>query len=107
MQTAPGYAFAPYCSELAIRPSTPALMWLFSLVTLFAPPRMRQAADALRCQATWYRKSHPSFADALIMERKELWAQVQTFCGLPAQGDTIGVPRAFMERLPEAVCCAA
>jgi hypothetical protein len=29
------------------------------------------------------------------------------FCGLPAQGDTIKVPRAFVERLTEAVCCAA
>jgi hypothetical protein len=68
---------------------------------------MRQEADALRHLSTWYRKAHPTFADALIMVRKELWDQVQTFCGLPAQGDTTKVQRAFVERLTEAVCCAA
>jgi hypothetical protein len=56
----------------------------------------------------WYRKAHPTFADALASVRKELRAQEeQTFCGLPAQGDTIKVPRAFVERLTEAVCYAA
>jgi|SRR5215207_357898 len=102
-----GFETQMQCSELAIRPATPALIGLFSLVTLFADRRMRQAADALRRQATWYCRAHPAFADALIIVRKELCAQVQTFCGLPAQGDTIKVPRAFVERLTEAVCCAA
>jgi hypothetical protein len=39
--------------------------------------------------------------------RKELWAQEQTFCGSPVQTDTIKVPRAFMERLTDAICYAA
>jgi hypothetical protein len=94
-------------SSSCSQPATPALIGLFSLVTLFAHRRMRQEADALRRLATWYRKAHPTFADALIMVRKQLWAQVQTFCGLPAHGDTIKVPRAFVERLTETVCCAA
>jgi hypothetical protein len=94
-------------SDSAIRRTTPALMGLFSLVTLFAHRRMRQAAGTFRRQAGWYRKTHPTFADALASVRKELWAQERTFCGLPAQGDTIKVPRAFVERLTEAVCYAA
>jgi hypothetical protein len=94
-------------SELAIRRTTPALLGLFSLVTLFAHRRMRQAAGALR-QAAWYRKRHPTFSDALAMVRKELWAQEeQTFCGSPSATDTIKVPRAFVERLTDAVCYAA
>jgi hypothetical protein len=40
-------------SELAIRRTTPALLGMFSLVTLFAHGQMRQAAGALRCQAGW------------------------------------------------------
>jgi hypothetical protein len=94
-------------SEMAIRRTTPALLGLFSLVTLFAHRRMRQAAGTFRRRAGWYHKAHPTFADALAMVRKELWAQEQTFCGLPARSDTIKVPRAYLERLTEAVCYAA
>ena len=95
-------------SELAIRRTTPALMGLFSVVTLFAHGRMRQASGVFRRQAGWYQKAHPTFADALALVRKELWAQEeQTFYGSPAQIDTIKVPRAYVERLTDAVCYAA
>jgi hypothetical protein len=94
-------------SELAIRRTTPALLGLFSLVALFAHQRMRQAASTFRRQAAWYHKAHPTFADALALVRKELWAQEQTFYRSAAKTDTIKVPRVFMERLTEAVCYAA
>jgi hypothetical protein len=93
-------------SDTAIRRTTPALLGLFSLVTLCADGQMRRAAGALRRQAAWYRKRHPTFADALALVRKELWAAA-TFHGSPAQSDTIKVPRAYVERLTEAVCYAA
>src|ERR671911_1348882 len=93
-------------SELAIRRTTPALLGLFSLVSLFAHQRMRQSAGALRRQAAWYHKRHPTFADALALVRKELWAGA-TFHGSHAQSDTIKVPRAYVERLTDAVCYAA
>ena len=92
-------------SDLAIRRTTPALLGLFSLVTLFAHSRMTQAAGAFR-RTAWYHKSHPTFADALALVRKELWASA-TFYGSPAQTDTIKVPRALVERLTDAVCYAA
>jgi hypothetical protein len=47
---------------------------------------MAQAAGAFRRQAAWYHKRHPTFADALAMVRKELWASA-TFYGSPAQLD--------------------
>ena len=94
-------------SELAIRRTTPALLGLFSLVGLFAHQRMRQATSTFRRQAAWYHKAHPTFADALALVRKELWAQEQTFCGSQSATDTVKVPRAFVERLTEAVCYAA
>src|SRR5215217_1793545 len=94
-------------ADLAIRRTTPALLGLFSLVSLFAHRQMAQSAGALR-QAAWYRKRHPTFSDALAMVRKELWAQEeQSFYGSPAQSDTIKVPRAFVERLTDTVCYAA
>lgn len=92
-------------SDLAIRRTTPALLGLFSLITLFAYGRMRQTADAFR-QAAWYHKAHPTFADALALMRKELWAQ-GPFCGLPADTETVKIPKAFMERLTGALCYAA
>ena len=92
-------------SEMAIRRTTPALLGLFSLITLFADRRMRRAAAAFR-RAAWYHKRHPTFADALAMVRKVLWAGA-TFYGSPAQSDTIKVPRVYVERLTEAVCYAA
>ena len=95
-------------SEPAIRRTTPALLGLFSVVTLFAHQRRRQPAGAFRRQAAWYHKGHPTFADALASVRKELWAQEeQTFYGSAAETDTIKVPRAYVERLTDAVCYAA
>ena len=94
------------CSEMVIGRTTPALSGLYSVVTLFAHRRMRQATSALRRQAAWYHKRHPTFADALAMVRKELWASA-TFYGSAAQSETVKVPRAFVERLTDAVCYAA
>jgi hypothetical protein len=93
-------------SDLAIRRTTPALLGLFSLVTLFAHRRMRQACGAFR-QAGWCHKSHPTFADALALVRKELWAQETTFCGSPWKTDTVKVPRALIEHLIDALSYAA
>ena len=93
-------------SEMAIQRTTPALLGLFSLIALFAHQWMRQAAGTFRRQAAWYHKRHPTFADALALVRKELWAGT-TFYGSPAQSDAIKVPRAYVERLTETVCYAA
>ena len=94
-------------SEMAIRRTTPALLGLFSLIALFAHRWMRRAGT-FRRQASWYHKRRPTFSDALALVRKELWAQEErTFYGSPAETDTIKVPRAFVERLTDAVCYAA
>jgi hypothetical protein len=92
-------------SELAIRRTTPALLGLFSLVTLFAHQRMMQSMGADR-RAAWYLKTYPTFSDALALVRKELWAHA-TFCGSPADTDTVKVPRGFVAHLTETLCYAA
>ena len=94
-------------SELAIRRTAPALLGLFSLVTLLAHQHMTKSADSAR-QTAWYRKPHPTFSDALAQVRRQLWVQEQeTFRGSPQEVDTVKVPREFMERLTDAVCYAA
>jgi hypothetical protein len=64
-----------------------------------------QTAGAFR-RAAWYHKAHPTFADALALVRKELWAHA-TFRGSPSDTETVKVPKAFMERLTDALCYAA
>jgi DDE superfamily endonuclease len=93
-------------SDWAIRRTTPALLGLFSLVTLFAHRQRTQVADVFR-QVAWYHKAHPTFADALALMRKGLWAQEQSFCRSSADIETIKVPQVFMERLTDALCYAA
>ena len=92
---------------MAIRRTAPALLGLFSLVTLLAHQHMSKGAHSAR-QTAWYRKRHPTFSDALAQVRRQLWAQEQaTFRGSAQELDTVKVPREFMERLTDAVCYAA
>jgi hypothetical protein len=94
-------------SELAIRRTAPALLGLFSLVTLFAHQHMAKGADGVR-QTAWYRKTHPNFSDALAQVRRRLWEQERaTFRESPPETDMVKVPRAFVGRLTDAVCYAA
>jgi hypothetical protein len=92
-------------SELAIRRATPALLGLFSLVTLFAHRRRAWAACGVR-QAAWYPKARPTFADALALLRRELWAQAIS-CTSTGQADVVKVPRSLVDRLTESLCYAA
>ena len=101
-----GFESQRHWSKRAIQRTAPALLALFSLVALFAHQRMAQGLDIVR-QTAWYRKSHPTFSDALALVRKELWAQEETFCGSFGETDMVKVPREFVERLTDAVCYAA
>jgi hypothetical protein len=93
-------------SELAIRRTTPALLTLYSLVTLLVDQRMARSAKVVLRKAAWYDKTHPTFADALAVVRKDLWAHT-TFRGSPRAADTVKVPRESIERLTDALCYAA
>ncbi len=93
-------------SEKAIGRTAPVLLGLFSLVTLFAHRQMAQEGSRTIRRAAWYDKSRPTFTDALALVRKELWT-CTTFRGSLSYLDTVKVPRAFMERLTDAVCYAA
>jgi hypothetical protein len=94
-------------SEKAIQRTAPALLGLFSLVTLFAHRRMAQEGLPTIRRAACYDKTRPTFTDALALVRKELWTQEETFGGSLSDSETVKVPRAFMERLTDAVCYAA
>ncbi len=67
-------------SEKAIQRTAPALLGLFSLVTLLAHRYMAEGAQIVR-KAAWYDKAHPTFSDALALVRRKLWAREETFYG--------------------------
>jgi hypothetical protein len=101
-----GFETQRHWSERAIRRTTPALLALFSLVALFAHQWKERMPKTVR-RSAWYEKDHPTFAEALALVRKELWAQELSFCGSLWDTETVKVPRGFMERLTDAVCYAA
>lgn len=59
-------------SDLAILRTTPALLGLFSLVTLFAHFQLQGQQLSTR-QAAWYAKEAPTFSDTLAYVGQHLW----------------------------------
>jgi hypothetical protein len=59
-------------SDWAILRTTPALLGLFSLVTLLANTHAMKGKIPVR-QAAWYCKPLPTFSDALALVRQEVW----------------------------------
>ncbi len=61
-------------SDLAILRTAPALLGLFSLITLCASQLTGAPAATLRPQgAAWYDKREPTFSDAIAAVRRALW----------------------------------
>lgn len=102
-----GFESQRHWSERAIRRTAPALLALFSMVTLLANHQMANENVGAVRRAACYDKSRPTFSDALAVVRKRLWVAERTFCGSAQDTDMEKVPREFMERLTDAVCYAA
>jgi hypothetical protein len=92
-------------SDLAIARTTPALLGLFSLVTLLADQSITRCKLPIR-QAAWYHKQLPTFSDALAVVRRQLW-QAMTFHTSLSDTDMAKVPRLLLKRFTEALCYAA
>jgi hypothetical protein len=92
-------------SDLAILRTTPALLGLFSLVTLFAAARLHDQPLPVR-QAAWYAKSAPTFSDTLAFIRQQLWP-ITVFSTSPSSDDVIEIPRALFDRLTDTLVFAA
>jgi len=90
-------------SDEAIARTTPVLMGLFSLVPLWAGERLAGAAPR---QASWYRKSRPTFSDALASVRHMLWLSAVFEISRQDQ-DRIEIPRHVLSRLTQAACFPA
>lgn len=94
-------------SDLAILRTTPALLGLFSLITVWADGLARDAETALRPNtATWYSKQLPTFSDAIAAVRRVLWAP-PNFPMSRQPGDTVTIPTRLLNRLFQTLCLAA
>ena len=89
-------------SDLAILRTTPALLALFSLVTLWANELAAERGPLVEC-VRWYRKSLPTFSDALAVVRHELWT-TQLFATSPPTGTTQNASADLINRLLLIAC---
>jgi hypothetical protein len=92
-------------NDLAIGRSTPALLGLFSVVTLLADSLQKETKQWLRT-AAWYSKKQPTFADAIALVRGCLWNNCH-FSISSSEVEVIKIPKALLERLTDALCYAA
>ena len=91
--------------DRALARATPALVSLYSIMTLTAHLLIEKGATWVR-SAAWYDKTCPTFADAMAWVRQQLWEHIH-FSMSQQETDLIKIPRALLERFTEALCYAA
>jgi hypothetical protein len=91
-------------SDLAIVRATPALLGLFSLVTLVAHHLQSSQKFKIRA-AAWYAKPLPTFVDAIALVRQYLWPC--TFSMSDSPTEMVKIPRALLERFTDTLGYAA
>lgn len=92
-------------SDLAIARTTPALLGLFSLITLLVQTLSDGQPLPVRT-AAWYHKTEPSFSDAIAFVRHFLWSHMQLDTSPPKT--TLGlIPDAVLRSLVDSICYAA
>jgi hypothetical protein len=92
-------------NDRAIAHTTPALLCLYTILTLTSQLLSEKGATGVRSTA-WYRKTRLTFADAMAWVRRQLWDHSHFFTS-PQETDTIKMPRPLFERFIDAVCYAA
>ena len=92
-------------NDRAIARATPALLSLYSIITLTAHLLIEKGATCVRSTA-WYGKTRPTFSDAIALVRRQLWDHIH-FSTSQQETDMIQIPRALLERFTEALCYAA
>jgi hypothetical protein len=92
-------------NDRAIARTTPALLRLYAIITLNAPLLIAKGMTGVRSTA-WYRKTRPTFADAMAWVRRQLWEHLHFSTALQ-ETDMIQMPRELFERFIDAVCYAA
>jgi hypothetical protein len=91
-------------SDRAISRTTPALMGLYSMITLWAEDLLRQGAAPYA--AAWYRKSAFTFTDAIAAVRRRIWIGDINDSSAHDRNSRI-IPPDRLIRMADALCFAA
>ena len=89
-------------SDLAIARTTPALLGLFSLVTLLAHQLTLNRPFPVR-SAAWYVKTEPTFSDAIALVRRNLWTNMK-FTISPTPTGLVEIPTFVLHGLVDTLC---
>jgi hypothetical protein len=93
--------------DLAILRTTPVLLGLFSLITLWSDALARCAASCVSPHAAaWYHKQQPTFGDAIAAVRRALWCPPD-FSMSRRSDDKVLIPAGLLKRFVETLCLAA
>ena len=92
-------------SDLAILRTTPALLGMFSLVTLLAHELLQGQPLPIR-RAAWYAKTLPTFSDTLALVRQRLWPVSISYLS-SAPPDMVEIPRSLLHRFTDTLAYAA
>lgn len=92
-------------SDKAILRTTPALLAMFSVVTLWANDLAASRTLKPRT-AAWYPKAALTFSDAIAAVRREIWRHQISFMSRPRR-DHIEIPRQIWDRMENALAHAA
>jgi hypothetical protein len=85
--------------------TTPCLLGLFAMVALLTT-RLHKRTRLAVADAAWYRKQHPTFADALAAVRQEIWG-AQGFSMSRSRPDSRKLTQRLGEGIIHALCHAA
>jgi hypothetical protein len=91
-------------SDLAILRTTPALLGLFSLITVWADSLARDAAKTVRPNTAAWQEA--TFSDAIAALRRVLWCPPD-LCISRQAGENVKIPAALLKRLVQTLCLAA
>jgi DDE superfamily endonuclease len=92
-------------SDKAILRTTPALLGLFSIVTLWAHDLSKSRKLKPRT-AAWYPKAFLTFSDAIAAVRREIWGHQISFMSRPRR-DSVEIPSHIWRRMENALAHAA
>ncbi len=92
-------------SDLAIARTTPALLGLYSLITLLAHHLLHGKAHPVQTTA-WYTKREATFSDTIAFVRQHLWEHTE-FPNSHLQGRPILIPDAVLRGFIDLLCYAA
>jgi hypothetical protein len=92
-------------NDRSVSRTTPAVLGLYSIVTLAAAHLIGDRPAPVRTTA-WYPKPQATFSEAMALVRRALW-RADHFPIAGAQPDVVKIPLSLLERLTDALCYAA